>query len=129
MTKYPRLSWPATRAVLEDAGVLPRVRSHCRFRKRGTEYASESGMNWTSGGAKRECDRALALPQRVLVELCRQVAKDGVVLREAHVVRELRRVEGDGHVVLEPVVRTDDAVVHERRIRPCPGRKPPFFGG
>ena len=32
----------------------------CRFRNRGTEYASESGIKWRSGGAKRRCDQALA---------------------------------------------------------------------
>jgi hypothetical protein len=37
-----------------------RVRSHCRFRNRGTEYASEYGMKWMSGCTKRQCDRALA---------------------------------------------------------------------
>ena len=26
---------------------MPRVRSHCRFRKRGTEHVSDSGINWT----------------------------------------------------------------------------------
>jgi hypothetical protein len=32
------------------AGVLPRVRSHCRFRKRGTECVSDSdpGIKWMS---------------------------------------------------------------------------------
>jgi hypothetical protein len=33
-----------------------------RFRNRGIEYFSESGINWMSGSAKRECDRALAVP-------------------------------------------------------------------
>ena len=58
----------------QQAGVLrglatplvPRVRPHCRFRNRGTEYVSKSGINWMSGGAKRQCDRALVMP---LVEL------------------------------------------------------------
>ena len=27
-----------------------RVRSHCRFRKRGTDYVGESGIKWMSGG-------------------------------------------------------------------------------
>jgi hypothetical protein len=26
----------------------PRVRSHCCFRKKGTEYVSDSGINWMS---------------------------------------------------------------------------------
>jgi hypothetical protein len=38
----------------------PRVRSHCRFRNRGTDYLGESGMKWMSGCTKRQCDRALA---------------------------------------------------------------------
>ena len=37
----------------------PKVRSHCRFRNRGTKYVSESGMKRMSGGTKRQCDRAL----------------------------------------------------------------------
>jgi hypothetical protein len=41
----------------------PRVRSHCRFSNRGTEYVSESGMKWVSGSAKQECDRALSRPR------------------------------------------------------------------
>jgi hypothetical protein len=44
------------RAVVVD---LRRVRSHCRFRNRGTEYVTESGMKWMSGGAKRQCGRVL----------------------------------------------------------------------
>ena len=36
-----------------------RVRSHCRFRDRGTEYASEPGVKWRSDGTKRQCGRAL----------------------------------------------------------------------
>jgi hypothetical protein len=42
----------------------PGVRSHCRFRNRGTEYVSEYGIKWISGGAKRQCDRALGRPGR-----------------------------------------------------------------
>ena len=37
-----------------------RVRSHCRFRNRGTKYVSESGMKWMRGATKRQCDRTLA---------------------------------------------------------------------
>jgi hypothetical protein len=44
--------------------VPTRVQSHCRFRKRGTEYVSESGIKWMSGGAKRQCDRALVPTNR-----------------------------------------------------------------
>jgi hypothetical protein len=40
----------------------PRVRSHYRFKNRGTEYIRESGMERMSGGAKRQCDRALHPP-------------------------------------------------------------------
>ena len=42
----------------------PRVRSHCRFRKRSTEYISGSGMKRMSGSTKRQCDRALCAPRR-----------------------------------------------------------------
>jgi hypothetical protein len=53
--------------------VVPRVRSRCRFKKRGTRSLlkgteslmySESGVKWMSGGAKRQCGRALAAPPR-----------------------------------------------------------------
>ena len=37
----------------------PRVRSHCRFSNRGTEYVNKSGMKWMRVSAKRQCDRAL----------------------------------------------------------------------
>ena len=40
---------------------LNRGRSHCRFRNRGIEYVSESGMKRMNGSTKRQCDRALAL--------------------------------------------------------------------
>jgi hypothetical protein len=36
-----------------------RVRSHCRFSKRGAESRSESGMKWMNSSAKRQCDRDL----------------------------------------------------------------------
>jgi hypothetical protein len=36
-----------------------RVRSHCRFRNRGIEYVSESGVKWMSGSTKRQCDQTL----------------------------------------------------------------------
>ena len=47
-----------------DPGAAPRVRPHCRFKKRGTEHVSESGMKWMSGGATQQCGRALATPSR-----------------------------------------------------------------
>jgi hypothetical protein len=37
-----------------------RVRSHCRFRKRGTHSISGSGIERVSGDATQRCDRALA---------------------------------------------------------------------
>ena len=46
-------------------GAVCRVRSHCRFRKRGAEHVSEYGMKWMSGSAERQCDRALAACARV----------------------------------------------------------------
>jgi hypothetical protein len=36
-----------------------RVRSHCRFRNRDTNYFSESVIKRVSGSTKRQCDRAL----------------------------------------------------------------------
>ena len=45
-------------------GPRSRVRPHCHFRNRRTEYISESGMKWISGGTKRQCDRALPWSRR-----------------------------------------------------------------
>jgi hypothetical protein len=41
-----------------------RVRSHCCFRKRGTEYVREYDVQWMSGSTERQCDRALDSPRR-----------------------------------------------------------------
>ena len=41
---------------------VPRVRSHCRFRKRGTDYTSEYGIKWVSGSTKRHCEQAPGAP-------------------------------------------------------------------
>jgi hypothetical protein len=52
-------------AGLGPLGASPptrRVWSHCRFRNRGTEYFSESGIKWMRGRTTRQCDRALRLP-------------------------------------------------------------------
>ena len=51
------------RAAARGPGTRPRVRSHCRFRNRGTEYVSEYGIKWTRGSLKRQCDRALTHPR------------------------------------------------------------------
>ena len=40
-----------------------RVRSHCRFRNRGTEYVRTFVMEWMGGGTSRQCDRALRRAQ------------------------------------------------------------------
>ena len=59
-------SAPEVRQRQEKPEVLtvavPGVRSHCRFRKRGTEYVSESVMKRMKGRTKRQCDRAPAVP-------------------------------------------------------------------
>ena len=33
-----------------------RAHSHCRFRKRGTDYVRENGIKWMSGSTKRQCE-------------------------------------------------------------------------
>ena len=68
----------------------PRVRSHCRFRHRGTESLSESGMKWTSGSTKRQSDRALAQPAERSGRRPRAVA-DRLVAPEA--ARGVRRCD------------------------------------
>jgi hypothetical protein len=35
-----------------------RVRSHCCFRKRGTDSLRKSAIMWMNDSAKRQCDRA-----------------------------------------------------------------------
>jgi hypothetical protein len=67
MKKYPRLSRPWKKPPFSSLSVWskgsePRVRSHCCFRNRGTEYISESGIKWMSGSTTRQCDRALSEP-------------------------------------------------------------------
>ena len=47
---------------LVDPGLVPRVRSHCRFTQRGTEYDCKYGTKWVTSSAKRQCDRALLAP-------------------------------------------------------------------
>jgi hypothetical protein len=63
------------------------VRSHCRFRNRGTEYISKYGMKRTNGCTKRQRDRALARPQ------LRQAGEAGEA-RAAAAVRRCRRPLG-----------------------------------
>ena len=54
----PRLQPPSPPATVHVpfaaavCGAWSRVRSHRRFRDRGTEYVSDSGMKWMSRGAK-----------------------------------------------------------------------------
>jgi hypothetical protein len=43
----------------DKPGQVLRVRSHCRFRNKGTEYLSKSDMIWMNGTTKRHCDRTL----------------------------------------------------------------------
>ena len=42
-----------------QGGHPPGVRPQCRFTQRGAECVSESGVEWRSGGAQRQRDRAL----------------------------------------------------------------------
>ena len=53
---------PSMLFIAQTPQNAPGVRSHCRFRNRGTEYVSEPGMKWMNDSTKRECDRALAPP-------------------------------------------------------------------
>jgi hypothetical protein len=53
----------ASSTVVSGRARSPRVRSHCRFRNRSTEYVRESGVEWMSGSTKRQCDRALRSPR------------------------------------------------------------------
>jgi hypothetical protein len=60
-----RVSEPAGRSASGSDARLSRrartrVRSHCRFRNRGTEYVRDFGIKWMSSSTKRRCDRALA---------------------------------------------------------------------
>jgi hypothetical protein len=64
------------RHALPEARVVPRVRSHCRFRKRGIDYLGESGIKQMSGITKRQCDRTLGIPRREIVR--RGHCSDGV---------------------------------------------------
>ena len=59
-------------------------RSHCRFRNRGIEYISESGMKWMSGGTKRHLAGQVAVAE--------QRTQAAGVLGAAHGVEELVEV-------------------------------------
>jgi hypothetical protein len=51
---------PTHAPLAAPRGSQLKVRSHCRCRKRGTEYVSKSGIKWTSGRTKQQCDRDLS---------------------------------------------------------------------
>jgi hypothetical protein len=57
--------------------VTVRVRSHCRFSNRGTEYVGDSGMKWMSLRAKPQCDRALVTAQPIGFRPGQCAAADG----------------------------------------------------
>jgi hypothetical protein len=69
------------------------VRSHCRFRNRGTDYLSEPGMKRMSSGTKRQCDRAadLRLLERCehlpLGEPLRRLARERICVRMAQTMQ------------------------------------------
>jgi hypothetical protein len=50
---------PGPSSQYQNSEPLCRVKLHCRFINRGIEYVSGFGIKWTSGSAKRQCDRAL----------------------------------------------------------------------
>jgi hypothetical protein len=89
-------------------GSRRRVRSHCRFRNRGTEYVREYGMKRMNGGTKRQCDRALpdappGPPQSVLF------AKSTAELLALSFA-------GDGQFGRPTVVIGDTAILHCHRL-------------
>jgi hypothetical protein len=75
------------------SAAVPGVRSHCRFRNRGAEYVSESGITWMSGaeyviesgvkwmrgGAKRQCGRALCGASRSSRPTAAETARSSLV--------------------------------------------------
>jgi len=77
-------------ATLAEGG-----RSHCRFRNRGTDFLSESGITRVSGSAKRQCDRALPGGWRQVDHL---VPGDAVARDLRHRVRAAEDAE-DGQEV------------------------------
>ena len=64
-TRPPGRAGASSRTRAARRRPAPRVRSHCRFRKRGTKYFSESGAKWINGRTKRQCDRARTAPPRM----------------------------------------------------------------
>jgi serine/threonine protein kinase len=54
--------YPFGDEVKEKPAVVRWVRSHCRFRIRGTESLSKSGIKWVNCRTKRQCDRTLGVP-------------------------------------------------------------------
>jgi hypothetical protein len=62
LTRRQSLTRQASPAGGASYGGRPRVRSHCRVRKRGIEWVRGAGIKWTNGSTKRQCDRALGRP-------------------------------------------------------------------
>ena len=100
-------AWPAPvraaavgihRGRAERAGQR-RVRSHCHFITRGTEYISKSGMNWMIGSTKRQCGRALG--QRELAAWGRQPG-DRWLLRRARLAQGLAHARRPLHLDRHP---------------------------
>jgi hypothetical protein len=54
--------WRTTHQLLKVQRGGARVRSHRRFRNRGTEYVSEAGVKWMSSRAKRQCRQPQVAP-------------------------------------------------------------------
>ena len=77
--------WRPASCVLrasESSAPSPGVRSHGRFRNRGTDSLSESGMKWMCGGTQRQRDRALRAPALAVVhQRLAPVAGTGPALR------------------------------------------------
>jgi hypothetical protein len=78
---------PALEVDLAEGGVPPGVWSYRRFRNRGTEYISESGIKWIMGSTKRQCTRAQVPPLLdPTVDVCSALARREAVPEPAHLL-------------------------------------------
>ena len=56
------------------------------------------------------------LLQQLLVPIERHVVEDRIVFRECHIVRQARSGQRYGNIMLQLIVRPDDAIMHIGRV-------------
>ena len=111
------------RGLLETLGglreVWPRVRSHCRFRDRGTEYGNKSGIKWMSGGTKRQCDRALRSATTAPLQQHSSATQFGGTIQQHNPAAHATGHAGHPAVSEDDRARGEPGVAGDLRARPA----------